>query len=86
MENPEQEAIGHVQGRLRNTFARLDFQILLTTFHNRVEQAQMLWGFHLKIIGVQKLCGVLENVWDAVFGGGWWGNGNCRRVFFRGVC
>ena len=58
MENPEQESIGHVQGRLTNAFARLDFQVLLTTFHNHVGQAQLLWGFHLNIMGDKKLCGV----------------------------
>ena len=51
MENPQQEAIGHFQGRSRKAFARLDFQTLLTPFHNHVGQAQLLWGYHLKITG-----------------------------------
>ena len=34
-------------------------------------QAQLLWGFHLKIMGVQKLHGVLKNLWGVLlFGGG----------------
>ena len=33
--------------------------------------AQLLWGFHSKIRGVQKLRGVLENLWGVLlFGGG----------------
>ena len=53
-------------------------------------QAQLLWGFHLKITGVQKLHGVLENLWGVLlFGeglvGDWWGNGNCRGYFPWGL-
>ena len=34
-------------------------------------QAQLLWGFHLKIMGVQKLHEVLESLWGVLlFGGG----------------
>ena len=87
MENPQQEAIGHPQGRLRKEFARLDFQILLTPFHSQMGQAQLLWGFNLKIMGVQILPGVLENLWGVLLlVRDWWGNGNCHGVFFRGVC
>ena len=58
MESPQQMAIGHLQDRLGKAFARLDFQILLTPFQNHVRQVQLLWGFHIKIMGVQKLRGV----------------------------
>ena len=71
MKNPQQEAIGHLQGRLRKALARLDFQILLKPFHNHVRQVQLLWGFHLNIMGVQKLRGILEKLWGLLlFGGG----------------
>ena len=40
-------------------------------YYSQVGQAQLLWGFHLKIMGVQKLHGLLENLWGVLpFGGG----------------
>ena len=85
MENPQQEAIGHLQGRLEKAFAGLDSQILLTPFQNHVRHVQLLWGFHIKIMGVQKLHEVLEKLWGVLLSGGdWWGNGNCRGVFSLG--
>ena len=70
MENPQQEVIGHLQGRLRKAFARLDFEILLSTIHNH----SVVVGFSFKNNGGSEIMwGFGKSVGCGFFGWGWVG-------------
>ena len=48
-------------------------------------QVQLLWGFHLKIMGLKNYVGFWKSCGVCCFlVGDWWGNGNCRGVFSLG--